>query len=45
MHDQLLFPDIDMGILRLKESGLIRKMVHDYYPHPPDCKDTGDSYR
>ena len=35
---QLIF-----ALIRLKESGLQQKMLYDYYPHPPDCKDVSDS--
>ena len=31
--------DIDIAIMRLKETGLLTKMLHDFYPHPPDCSD------
>ena len=31
--------EVDEAILRLKETGLQRKMLHDFYPHPPECAD------
>ena len=35
--------DINLAILRLKETGLLKKMIHDWYPHPPDCQDHASS--
>ena len=27
----------------MKESGLLTKMIHDYYPLPPDCSDASSN--
>lgn len=35
--------DIDLAIIRARETGLLKKMIHDYYPHPPDCSDVAES--
>ena len=34
---------IDAAILRLKETGLLTRILNEFYPHPPDCSDIDEN--
>ena len=35
--------NIDLAMLRLQETGLLKKIRHDWYPQPPDCLNIQES--
>lgn len=38
--------EVNSAIMRLWETGLVAKLMQDYYPHPPDCSElTASAYK